>query len=298
MGRRPAVLIGAPSSRLVAGFALGGALWSLMTFFAFGWKLAAGVAALSAIFTLLWAHSSRKAFLFAETLPQVKCRRGYIEYYRILTRRYKATVSFTPTGGESAAPPEPGEYAVVSNGKDLYIRAAGCIVEEGRFKGLLVALLDPSAARTLSEELAASTEHGDYASAVVRPVGPGQVEVLLEAHLAKARAARLILAAKTPRSVHAATLTLQREYTVLLAESRGGAVREVVDLRGFGEPTLLVISGISKFFYGAEVGPGIAGLGPGPAYRLRLVLDVPHARDVVVEKDVVPLSETGLRNRR
>jgi len=225
----------------------------------------------------------RRAMRFAQShgWDSANCALGYVEFFYLSAERSsRGWARFTPTGGVVRGLPKPGEYALVAFVNWIYGRAAGCRVEEGPYRGFMLAVLDPAMAKSASGELSISTPQGDYARAVVRPVGPGQVEAVVEAWLVKARAARLELVAKTP----------ERTHRVKLAESRGGVVREVVDLRGLAEPKVVIVAGTP----GGEAldlfRNGIAGLGPGPIYTLRLILDVPLARDVAVEQEVTPTS--------
>jgi len=229
----------------------------------------------------LWKWRRAARFAQSRGWDSANCALGYVEFFYLSGgRSSRGWARFTPTGGVVRGLPKPGEYALVASVDWVYGAAAGCKVEEGRYKGLMLAVLDPTMAKSVSGELSISTPQGDYARAVVKPVGPGQVEAVVEAWLVKARAARLELVAKTPEKTH----------KVKLAESRGGVVREVVDLRGLAEPKLVIVAGTP----GGEAldlfKNGVAGLGPGPAYALRLVLDVPLARDVAVEQEITPTS--------
>jgi len=229
----------------------------------------------------LWKWRRAARFVQSRGWESANCALGYVEFFYLSGgRSSRGWARFTPTGGVVRGLPKPGEYALVASVDWVYGAAAGCRVEEGRYKGLMLAVLDPAMAKSASGELSISTPQGDYARAVVKPVGPGQVEAVVEAWLVRARAARLELVAKTPEKTH----------KVKLAESRGGAVREVVDLRGLAEPKVVIVAGSP----GGEAldlfRNGVAGLGPGPAYALRLVLDMPLARDVAVEREITPVS--------
>jgi len=229
----------------------------------------------------LWKWRRAARFVQSRGWESANCALGYVEFFYLSGgRSSRGWARFTPTGGVVRGLPKPSEYALVASVDWIYGAAAGCRVEEGRYKGLMLAVLDPAMAKSVSGELSISTPQGDYARAVVKPVGPGQVEAVVEAWLVRARAARLELVAKTPEKTH----------KVKLAESRGGAVREVVDLRGFAEPKVVIVAGTP----GGETldlfRNGVAGLGPGPTYALRLVLDVPLARDVAVEQEITPTS--------
>jgi len=248
----------------------------------------------------------RRAARFAQShgWDSANCALGYVEFfyrYRWVPRLYwlreRGWARFTPIGGVVRGLPYPGEYALVSSTTAtgsaddwIYVRAAGCRVAEGPYRGLMLAMLNPAVAKSASGELSISTPQGDYARAVARPVGPGQVEAVVEAWLVRAKAARLELVAKTPPRARIVNLIPPRAHKVKLAESRGGAVREVVDLRGLAGPKVVIVAGTP----GSEAlnlfRNGIAGLGPGPSYALRLVLDVPLARDVAVEREITPTS--------
>jgi len=281
--------IGAVPPNFSKSFLLVGAVFVPIIYFAFGLAYALGTAIGFAIFSAWFAYMERKDALFVKSIDSVVCRRGYVEVYYLGPSRHgpRGTLFFTPADGESVGPPEPGEYAVVVDRGKFYIRAFGCRVERGRFRGYMLARLDPSKAKSLSGELSASSPQGDYARAVLKPVGPGQVEVTLDAHLVEARAARLELVVETPLRTYW-RIARPIESRVVLAESRGGTVRNVVDLRGTSRPVLLAIEGYPWLSKEAPFSRGVAGLGPGPYYRLRLVLDRPRARDVVVEQDVTP----------
>jgi len=246
----------------------------------------------------------RRAMRFAQShgWDSVNCVLGYVEFFNFSSyvdfflplaaifgvaggMDSRGWVRFTPIGGVARGLPRPGEYALVAapvrrRGVWIYGRMAGCRVEEGPYKGYILAVLDPAMAKSVSGELSISTPQGDYARAVVKPVGPGLVEAVVEARLAEARAARLELVAKTPEKTH----------RVKLAESRGGVVRKVVDLRGFARPKLVIVAGEPGGEPFDLFRNGVAGLGFGPTYALRLVLDVPQAGEVAVEERVVPTS--------
>lgn len=256
---------------VLVGFAKGGllavAIMTLIVGPLFGWGL--------------WKWRRAARFVQSRGWESANCALGYVEFFYLSGgRSSRGWARFTPTGGVVRGLPKPGEYALVAFVDWIYGRAAGCRVEEGPYRGFMLAVLDPAMAKSASGELFISTPQGDYARAVVRPVGPGQVEAVVEAWLVKARAARLELVAKTPEKTH----------KMKLAESRGGAVREVVDLRGLAGPKVVIIAGTPRDEALDLFRNGVAGLGPGPAYALRLVLDVPLARDVAVEQEITPTS--------
>jgi len=103
-------------------------------------------------------------------------------------------------------------------------------------------------------------------------------DVAVEAWLVKARAARLELVVETPMGAHRVTLT----------ESRGGVVERWVNFRGFYGRRVLVVAGTSRAGSLDLPAEGVAGLGWGLSYKLRLVLDMPALRDIAVEEDVAP----------
>jgi len=278
-----------------------------------GWVLASDlvgfaiVAVIVALFVvpLGWSvREWRRAMRFAQSRgwDVANCALGYVEFFSyssyidfflLIVAIFGAVggsdsrgwARFTPTGGVARGLPRPGEYALVAapvrrRGVWIYGRLSGCRVEEGPYRGYMLAVLDPSMAKSVSGELSVSTPRGDYAHAVVKPVEPGLVEVVVEARLVEARAARLELVAKTPEKTH----------KVKLAESRGGVVREVVDLRGLAGPKVVIIAGTPGGDALDLFSNGVAGLGFGPTYALRLVLDVPQAGEVAVEQEITPTS--------
>jgi len=229
----------------------------------------------------LWKWHRAARFAQSHGWESANCALGYVEFFYLSGgRSSRGWARFTPMGGVVRGLPRPGEYALVASVDWIYGAAAGCRVEEGRYKGLILAVLDPAMAKSVSGELSISTPQGDYARAVVKPVGPGQVEAVVEAKLVEARAARLELVAKTS----------EKSHKVKLAESRGGVVREVVDLRGLAGPKVVIIAGTPNDEALDLFRNGVAGLGFGPTYALRLVLDVPQAGEVAVEERVVPTS--------
>jgi len=245
------------------------------------YAIALGVLALSLFYAVraarLWARA--RGLGLAVWKEKLLCTPGFVEIG--LSRRGRSSslwANFEPLGGPRYEWPEVGSYVVVASGQWVYIRAPGCRVEEGPYRGMVVGVLDPERAYTLSARLSVSAPQGDYARAAVRPAGPGLADVAVEAWLVKARAARLELVVETSMGAHRVTL----------AESRGGVVERRVDFRGFYGRRVLVVAGTSRAGSLALPAEGVAGLGWGPSYKLRLVLDMPASRDVAVEEEVTP----------
>jgi len=197
------------------------------------------------------------------------CRPGRIWFLRTTAAGGgggRELTKFEPSGDPRPGPPEPGPYYFNrSSGGFVY----GCRVEEGPCRGLLLAVFDPSKACSLQGEVSASSKEGDWARGVVEPAGPGLVRARLECKLVKARGARLVLYEYQP-------------YEVELVSCReSGVVEAVVDLRGFEKPLFVVGAGeISIDSIKEFTKTDIAGLCSGVV--MKLVLDIPHAADVVV----------------
>jgi len=223
----------------------------------------------------LWARA--RGLGLAVWKERLLCTLGFVEI-GLSGRSSLLWASFEPLGGPRYGWPEVGSYVVVTSGQWVYMRAPGCRVEEGPYRGMVVGVIDPERAYSLSARLSVSAPHGDYARAAVRPAGPGLADVAVEAWLVKARAARLELVVETPMGAHRVTL----------AESRGGTVKRGVDFRGLYVRRVVVVAGTSRAGSLALPDEGVAGLGWGPSYKLRLVLDMPMFRDLAVEDEVTP----------
>ncbi|ABO07697.1 hypothetical protein [Pyrobaculum calidifontis] len=223
----------------------------------------------------LWARA--RGLGLAVWREKLLCTPGFVEI-GLSGRASSLWANFEPLGGPRYEWPETGSYVVVASGQWIYIRAPGCRVEEGPYRGMVVGVIDPERAYTLSARLSVSAPHGDYARAAVRPAGPGLADVAVEAWLVKARAARLELMVETSMGAHRVTL----------AESRGGTAERRVDFRGFYGRRVVVVAGTSHAWSLDLPAEGVAGLGWGPSYKLRLVLDMPASRDVTVEEEVTP----------
>jgi len=245
------------------------------------YAIALGVLALSLFYAVraarLWARA--RGLGLAVWKEKLLCTPGFVEIGLSRRGRFSSLwANFEPLGGPRYEWPEVGSYVVVASGQWVYIRAPACRVEEGPYRGMVVGVLDPERAYTLSARLSVSAPQGDYARADVRPAGPGLADVAVEAWLVKARAARLELVVEAPMGAHRVTM----------AESRGGVVERRVDFRGFYGRRVLVVAGTSRAGSLALPAEGVAGLGWGPSYKLRLVFDMPASRDVAVEEEVTP----------
>lgn len=245
-------------SRHTFGF-VGLVLFTLLSYF-LAWR---GALTLATHFRL-W-RCSRK--LLKGGLQGLTCRPGTVEvrlvkYVRGGTRD---DVNFEPAGDPRPGLPEPGGYHFW---RGWEARLAGCRVEEGPCRDLLLALIDPSKACSLKGAVAVSSEWGDWARAELEPAGPGLVKVRMECYLVKARSAKLSIVASYPGEFHRAEVAKCSE---------SGVHEQVVDLRGFNEPVLFAALGTANVD-DLDVKTGVAGL--CGADTVELTLDVPHAIDV------------------
>jgi len=207
------------------------------------------------------------------------CRPGRIWFLRTTAAGGgggREHTKFEPSGDPRLGPPEPGPYYFNrSSGGFVY----GCRVEEGPCRGLLLAVFDPSKACSLQGEVSASSKEGDWARGVVEPAGPGLVRARLECNLVRARGARLVL--------------YEYPYEVELVSCReSGVVEAMVALRGFEKPLFVVGAGELSVEHIREFTKAkIAGLCGGVV--MKLVLDMPHAADVVVVKGASSVNVSG-----
>lgn len=246
---------------------------------------AAVVAPLTAAYTAYYLHKSGRVDRLLTSLDEgrpLDMTAGlleiYIEHKGKLSKRW---IKFTPTG-EVAGVVKPGPYAYISGRRWEYLAAYAYRVEDSCCDGLYVALIDPAYTASIDAQLEASTPQGDVARAYVRPAGPGQVEAGIELWKAEASSARLELVAEVPGAA---------EGEFVLAATEEGAHVEIVDIAAM--PLKLVIAGSTNLKLIKHIGKALAGLGPGPRYRLRLVIDTPTARAVVKEVEITPSAPGG-----
>ncbi|MEM1598591.1 MAG: hypothetical protein QXP31_07820 [Pyrobaculum sp.] len=272
-----AVVVGVDTSSVVGAlvlltFAVLVALWHV-------YVVAATFGALAAL--ILYSHisASRRVEALLKALDEgrpLKLTAGVLEtYYLHRGRHSRSWARFSPTG--EAAQIEPGPYLYVGEADWEYLRAYAFRVEDSCCRGLYVIAVEPSQAHALTGEIAASTPAGDWASARIRPLGPGAAEASIQFYKVKARAARLELEVEVPG---------ERKARIKLAETAEGNVTTTLDLSA--GPAKIVIVGSTRLQLRKTFGRELAGLAPGVQYKLRLVLDTPLARDVVEELLVTP----------
>lgn len=197
---------------------------------------------------------------------------GYLEaFYLSAGRNSRYWVRFEPLEPSAAGAVRPGQYVYVSGPNWEYLKAYAYRVEDGCCKGLYVAAIAPEETYSLSSELSASSEFGDMAKASLRPAGPGLVEASVEAWPVKARKARLELEVSLPHE----------KKTIMLLEVQRGQEAKRFDFAG--GPFDLIVAGPTGLKLKDVFRKDLAGLAPLLRYRAKLVLDMPMARDVVVE---------------
>lgn len=229
-------------------------------------------AVVTAVMALQRYRIKRRIDKFLQAMGQVEMTSGFLEtYYYSAGRNSRHWIRFTPASSESRP------YLYLSGPNWEYLYAYGYRVEDKCCRGVYLAVIEPSEASTLSGELTASSPHGDWARAYVRPAGAGKLEAYVELYGVKARRARLELEAE---------IKGVGKVREILAETEGGGAREVVDLSA--GPLKLVIAGPTEGRLAKVMQKRIAGLAPVAEYKLRLVLDIPLGRDVVEELPATP----------
>lgn len=165
-------------------------------------------------------------------------------------------------------------YLVVKKRDWAYVRLPAYRIDDPCCKGLYVAALLGPPPDTEPVCLSATTQEGDVARGCAQVIG-GVIHANLEFWKTKARSARLELEVSTPYGT--ATYKL-----VESAEHRAAGTLHV------SSPVCMVVTPVEILVQDLPHHDEILwGLGPGARYTLKLTIDRPLARDVVVRKEFI-----------